>query len=223
MAFCENCGKQLFDETKFCLECGTYVNKTKKCIRNVMYDGEIHKCVNCGEVLSSFITTCPRCGCELRGLKNTSVLTEFVSKMKKIERERPHKEKVKNDKVSNTDAQKIQLIRDFVIPNTKEDLTEFLVFAFSNINERCYNSFSNVNKAQSELSNAWESKFDQAYEKARILFGDDPDFLKIQDIYDKKETRVRREKKKSTFLTIATLLITLLGFTALFVFGYYLI
>ena len=38
------------------------------------------------------------------------------------------------NEVNETDQKKINLIRSYVIPNTKEDLFEFLVLASSNIN-----------------------------------------------------------------------------------------
>ena len=75
MAFCVNCGQELKEGVKFCANCGSTVIPHKKVVKNerkTFYDGEIHKCPNCGEVINSFIISCPSCGYELRGSSVTS-------------------------------------------------------------------------------------------------------------------------------------------------------
>lgn len=49
--------------------------------RKIVYDGEIHKCPNCGEVLESFISHCPACGLELNGKKVNATLTTFIDEI----------------------------------------------------------------------------------------------------------------------------------------------
>ena len=47
-----NCGKQLPDGAKFCLECGTKLGDTnarQASKRETIYEGTIYKCPNCGE------------------------------------------------------------------------------------------------------------------------------------------------------------------------------
>ena len=46
MPFCMNCGNELPEGAKFCLECGTSVgtSEQKEEKRKTVYDGEIHKC-----------------------------------------------------------------------------------------------------------------------------------------------------------------------------------
>ena len=65
MAFCSNCGKQLVDGAKFCSGCGATVVQTtveENAKRKVVYEGELHKCPSCGEVLGAFVSVCPVCG-----------------------------------------------------------------------------------------------------------------------------------------------------------------
>ena len=68
MAFCVNCGQQLGEGAKFCTNCGQTVttHKTESSERKTVYDGEIHKCPNCGEHLE-FDIECDDddcdCGC----------------------------------------------------------------------------------------------------------------------------------------------------------------
>ena len=80
MAFCSNCGKELNNGAKFCTECGTPVLSSDD-QRKTTYDGEIHKCPNCGEILEAFAMKCPACGCELRGKKSSSSVREFAMEL----------------------------------------------------------------------------------------------------------------------------------------------
>ena len=116
MVFCINCGQQLLDGAKFCANCGKAVgasqNETTE-QRKTVYEGEIHKCPNCGEILSSLSVICPSCGYEIRGNKASNSVKEFAMQLANAE----------NDK------QKITLIQSYPIPNNKEDILEFLILA----------------------------------------------------------------------------------------------
>ena len=95
MAFCSNCGQELADGAKFCSGCGKSVaeSATLQPIANlnqrkIAYDGEIHKCPSCGEVLNSFTSNCPACGYELRETKVTNSVQELVRKLEELEGKR---------------------------------------------------------------------------------------------------------------------------------------
>lgn len=173
--------------------------------RKVVYEGKIHKCPNCGEVLGSFQATCPTCGHEVRDAKNSYSVREFAVKLEEIEHGRSTKgfgiKKMLQDQneVNETDQKKINLIRSYVIPNTKEDLLEFLILASSNINLKRYNDFEQITMSQKAVSDAWEAKFEQAYEKAKLSFGNTPEFHKIQSLYEKKNGEITKSKKKLEF------------------------
>lgn len=110
--FCRNCGKQIPDDSKFCQFCGTtIVNGTNSNqTRTQVYDGAIHKCPNCGNVLDSFDAICPSCGYEIQkayGEKNAiDVFTENLISL-------------------NSTEKKKNYIENFNVPNTKKDLVEF--------------------------------------------------------------------------------------------------
>ena len=56
MAFCINCGQELTEGAKFCANCGKVVNgENPTPQRKTVYEGQIHKCPNCGEVLGAFV------------------------------------------------------------------------------------------------------------------------------------------------------------------------
>ena len=114
--FCSKCGNKIADDALFCKYCGQKVeqeddiNIEDRKKREIVYDGEIHKCPNCGEILKSFVPVCPACGYELRWTKNgMNKVQELLERLKRTS--------------SVTD--KIEIITNFYVPNTKEDLLEF--------------------------------------------------------------------------------------------------
>ena len=145
MAFCSNCGHQLTEGAKFCFNCGTKVNieePSQDDLRKVAYDGEIHKCPNCGDILDAYESVCKACGYEQRGSKATSSVHELAVRLQKIEETRLTNSNNSGfgfNRGSEIDQQKISLIRSFVIPNTKEDILEFAVLAASNVDASAYN------------------------------------------------------------------------------------
>ena len=166
MAFCMNCGKQLPDGAKFCLECGTKlgdINAEQMPKRETKYDGEIHKCPNCGDILDAYEAVCETCGWERRGTKASVAVTEFEERFL----------------AAKTTAQKNDLIRTFAIPNTREDIREFIMLAVSNI------------ATSSECVDAWAAKLEQAYQKAQLAFSKGNELSQIEGMYRKAKGHLR--------------------------------
>lgn len=187
MAFCSKCGNELDINAKFCSKCGTEIREKNENRREMVFEGTIHKCPSCGETLKSFITNCPSCGFELRDINVSSAVRELALKLEEIESKREEKKQKFNiltgtESLSKTDEQKISLIRSFVIPNTKEDLYEFLFLSQSNIEVDLYNNIEQKT-ARLAVSDAWKAKFEQAYQKAKILFKDDDRMIEIDSMY----------------------------------------
>lgn len=160
MAYCMNCGKELPDEAKFCAECGTAVIATPNSnshLRKTVYDGYLHKCPKCGEHLNAFATICPVCNYELRDVQATSCVHELSQKLEH----------------TDSEEQKIELISNFYIPNTKEDIYEFFILAYSNITAGGYGI------------DAWSVKLEQTYLKAKLAFGNNNE-LSISKNYIQK-------------------------------------
>lgn len=172
MAFCRNCGIQMKEESKFCSECGASVEQIdwdSKSRENV-FDGEIHKCPNCGERLNSFEMICISCGYELRGKKATYSVQLFYNELcRAIDLKK-----------------KDSMIRNFPIPNTKEDVLEFLILASSNV----------IGEDDKDIFDAWIAKFEQVYKKAQLLFKNEKDVKKIQELHDEFYINVYNEKTK---------------------------
>lgn len=207
MAFCINCGQELAEGAKFCANCGKAVNgENSTSQRESVYEGKLHKCPNCGELINSFTLVCPACGHEFRDAKAKSSVHELAAKLEEIEAHRaPKKPRTFKEEFFGTygsfsteDEQKINLIRNFAIPNTKEDILEFMILASSNIDMKLYGTETNADDtgAQRAVSDAWMAKFEQAYQKAQFSFPESPIFTKIQKIYYEKTKEVGKQKKK---------------------------
>ena len=209
MAFCMNCGQQLPEGAKFCSNCGTATEAVKTATpqRKTVYDGELHKCPNCGELINAFVTSCPTCDYELRGAKVSSVVKEFAEKLEKIEASREIKKagffKGNDNELTKTDEQKINLIRSFAIPNTKEDIYEFLILAASNISIEWW---KDTTEAQAAEESAWIAKFEQVYRKAEFVFGDEPVFLRLEKLYKEKNNAIKMKKWKLPLLFAGAIL-----------------
>lgn len=119
-------------------------------------------------MLGSFVSVCPSCGYELRGAQSASVIKVFSSKIEQ----------------ATFDEQKVTLIRNFPISNTKEDIFEFMILASSSI----------AGEHNEAVFNAWLAKFEQCYQKAKLAFGNDADFEKIQSLYDQTTKQVSKER-----------------------------
>lgn len=204
MAYCSKCGVKLAEGAKFCQKCGirTQDNYAYTTQRQWEFAGKIYKCPECGEVLKSFEINCPACGFELRGTKASSAVREFTRKLEAIEQRREskgprsYKERMYGEEITKTDEQKISLIRSFAVPNTKEDLYEFLILAGSNIDVDLYDGTVLKTDARLAISDAWKAKYEQAYQKAIIVLAGDHRLSEIQAIYDTTHQSIKRTRGK---------------------------
>ncbi len=173
--FCSKCGQKNSDDARFCNACGAELSQEKNgehtdapkedvTQRRMVYDGAVHKCPHCGEVLGAFVAICPSCGKEIRGAKASTIVIEFQSKLENAQ----------------NDQQRIAIISGFSIPNTKEDILEMMLVASSNLDVTIY-----VNKLHEEdITDAWMSLLSRCYAKAKSSFGDLPEFIEVKNIYD---------------------------------------
>lgn len=217
--FCSNCGTKLNEGAKFCHGCGAAVGavippappvieqpaQPKPQERQQEYVGKILKCPHCGGAITERHVICPDCGMEITGRSAVSSVQAFKEQLMEIE---SHRKKAFGgmfsvySSVDPADKQKLSLIRNFPIPNTIDDILEFVMLAIANI-DVSLSKKSWANSSQSMeifamempkvISNAWVSKLQQAYQKAEILFPNDPTFKGIQKLYfDKmKELKIK--------------------------------
>ncbi len=262
MAFCQNCGNELADGTKFCTNCGTPVGNTEsESTRKQTFVGEIRKCPSCGAEVPSMTAICPECGHEFANVKVDNSIKEFAQKLQEIESaEISHESKIQSKladqdtgpfglrmsaldrkdmqekgktfflkylciffgvliifgafavpnifgtigvlilgiglilltfmfpiKLSTFDKQKEGLIKSFVIPNQKESIIEFLMFASSQIEKptnklgEVASMFTNHGKKNRYWNKVWKTKISQAISKANITLSGDKDAMEKID------------------------------------------
>ena len=176
--FCSKCGKELDVNALFCKHCGQKVlqdeeiNIEDRQKRGIVYDGELHKCPNCGENLKSFVPVCPSCGYELRWTKNgTNKVQELLEKLNS----------------TRSITTKKEIIANFYVPNTKEDLFEFFTLAISQIDD------------DTPCAEAWYSKLEQTLIKVELTFGKNQDYEYLKKLFDKASKKKKIEDNKKNF------------------------
>lgn len=230
--FCSNCGTKLNEGSKFCHGCGSAVGTIQNNIlqveekappipptpkkeetregfsseRRQEYVGKVLKCPNCGAVISERTAICPECGMEITGKVALSSVQAFKEQLMEIESTRKHGYgKMFSFTVDPADMKKLSLIRNFPIPNSVDDIVEFMLLAVANIEvslskQTAMNKFDKWGKSEetsatiaTTISDAWVSKMEQVYKKAEISFPNDPAFVGIQQLYfDKlKELKIK--------------------------------
>ena len=176
--YCSNCRQALADTAKFCSNCGKSVsNNNSTTQRKTVYDGELHKCPSCGDIMGPFEIKCQMCGYDRRNTKAVNSVKEFELKFEQ----------------AKTVDKKIDLIKTFAVPNAQEDLLEFAVLAAMNIDLDAYCGGED-NSDDIRLSNAWLAKLEQAHEKAQILFDNTSVWQKIHTMYEKRVATLSKIK-----------------------------
>lgn len=223
--FCQYCGTKLDEGARFCKHCGEAVsgkyqerrssqvdenfggNPTE---RKTVYEGYIHKCPSCGEIIDAFTTVCPSCGYEIRGTRASTSAQGLAQKIELISsqqmpdfqekrsvmkivfgrdfREKDEVEEARNHFENQKRQEMASLIINYTVPNTKEDILEFMILAASNIDVK--------HGIDDEVTKAWIIKLDQIYHKAQISMNKHPDFPQIENIYMTKKQELKKQKRR---------------------------
>lgn len=162
------------------------------------FAGSLLKCPSCGAVISDTTVICPECGHQITGRVAVSSVQAFNNQLMAIESTRKTSRLGMFSIYGPADAadkQKLSLIRSYPIPNTIDDITEFIMLAIANIDvsvskKSWANSAISYETLAAEMpraiSNAWVSKMKQAYQKARIMFPNENAFTYIRQLYVEK-------------------------------------
>ncbi len=155
------------------------------------------KCPNCGAEIPSFSIKCDFCNFEIRNKEANNSITKLFEMLNAVEDTR------KDDNTSNPlvaigksyskmfqsafggdniHRKKIEIISTFPIPNTKEDILEFLSLALPKTKTNFFGS-SNEEK---EFAKTWKEKCKQTIIKARFSFKEDKSTLNMIENYAKQ-------------------------------------
>ena len=222
--FCSYCGTKLNMGVKFCSNCGKSVKKNDKNNdlnvsekeisvtkeekktneRQQEYIGSVLKCSYCGCAITQTTAICPDCGMKITGQVAVKSVHEFNEQLMLIESKRKRKGSVFS--ASPTDLQKLALIRSFPVPNTVDDILEFIFLAVANIDNslsknNIWNKMSNAGRETADtigktISDAWVAKMQQAYQKAKIMFPQEEIFKQIEELYLNKMKELKIKVKE---------------------------
>lgn len=147
--------------------------------------GDIRKCPACGAMLQSFQSRCPECGHEIMGVQANASIQKLFEMINDIESTRKSSSLSSNIFVqafSNApdpvDQRKIECIKNFPIPTTREDILEFLCMALplAKKQKRRFwadeDEMKNVEKHNSFVP-TWKAKCEQIIMKARFSMKED--------------------------------------------------
>ncbi|SEH50681.1 Double zinc ribbon [Ruminococcus flavefaciens] len=191
MPFCMNCGKKLPDGAKFCFECGTRFGSVNQQPRIQIFEGVVHKCPNCGEVVSSFEVNCSLCGYEFRDTRVSSALDSFSSQLQSLE----------------TEKEKIDFIKSFPIPNNKEDILSFMNYAKSNFDTEYYASHLDVE----DISDAWLAIIERCYQQAKYTLRGTSDLRDIKSDYLSIKGAINQQKAKNSAFSFIPYVLIIFG------------
>lgn len=231
LKYCTKCGNALYPDQNFCIKCGTprvdlskmgytdnvVTEKNTDCAesnrdRHIRFEGDLHKCPNCGGIINAFEVKCPVCGHEFRNNESSSSTKLFAKHIQEIEASRPNrlgKRKIwEINEIDKTDQEVISLIKNFPVPNNVEDMFEFMSLALSNINYQALAGHPDYSDAEKQKSEAWLNKMSQIYTKASMMNIGEQEYIKLTQIHsailDKKKIaekeQIRKGRKEWRFL-----------------------
>ena len=168
--------------------------------------GDVKKCPACGAIVTSFSAKCTDCGHEFSNIEANASIQKLFSLLTDLE----NKYSNPNEKVDLTSLftnvlskasnsaelinKKCELIKNFPIPNTKDDILEFLSSAVPHArkvktgigsmfaSKSWGGSDSNAYKEQ-EIGKAWKYKCEQIVMKARFSLKEDKKGLEEINMY----------------------------------------
>lgn len=157
--------------------------------------GDIRKCPACGTILQSFQTKCNDCGHEFTNISANNAISQLSKRLSEIEKEL-QREAEKDEDYSPTDfvsnnqlvsmigEKQASFIDTFPIPNTKEDILEFLSLSVPLASVKLNWLDRNVYKpGQYKLIKSWKAKAEQTIMKARFSMKEDKKTLEEIEHY----------------------------------------
>lgn len=203
---------------------------------------KVSKCPKCGQEIDSMTTSCPWCGCQINYKEAVNSITTFNQELQKIDTEKiqaieavdkefqeqinkawrdKKKEELESKKGDQENKieeryneKKENYVMNFPIPNTKEDIVQFMTLLASHIEKSL--------KGNSDVSTeVWVSKFNQVKTQAEIAMSHDEALSKVLSIYDETMEKYQIQQKKDKILIIAFCVIfAILAIKMLFFPGY---
>lgn len=161
--------------------------------------GDIKKCPACGAIVQSFQTKCTECGYEFSNIGSNSSITKLFKMLDEVESARNTQSAghMLADAFffgmgNRIDFRKKEIIKNFPVPTTKEDILEFLSLAVPNA-RKMGNFFtviwadpSKIKMSHNAFVPVWKAKCEQIIMKARFSMKEDKETLAQINEYAKQ-------------------------------------
>ncbi|MCC6816969.1 MAG: hypothetical protein IT267_11200 [Saprospiraceae bacterium] len=168
-------------------------------------EGDIKKCPSCGASVQAFATKCSDCGHEFRNIDSANSIKELIKKLEDAElmaRNAKSGGGLVGGLMSMIDGEtaiekriyeaKSSVLTTFPIPNTKEDILEFLALSVSQVNSIKIGAMiklagtSGTYGYKITFKNAWTSIANKVIMKARFSMKEDKKTLDEIEYYAKQ-------------------------------------
>lgn len=165
--------------------------------------GDVRKCPACCAIVPSMAAKCPECGYEFTNVEANSSTRLLMQKIDEIQAQ--YAELTAN--VDNKDESTIrtrgyqvkrqlndrtaQLIQNFPIPNTREDLIEFLTLCIGNSK-----ADSIMLDGNDPVTPAWRKKLQQVIAKVKVALPNDQQAQELIEEYEGKRENSKKKGKK---------------------------
>jgi len=144
---------------------------------------EIKKCPSCGEFLSQFSVICSACSFEFQLSIGEPSVKLLLEKLTSLESSKSKSGNLailsafSESKVTNLTAEKCELIKSFVIPNSKFEILSFISIAIplarKKTKAKMFSLNSNNTDDEDLIKDAWRLKCEQIIIQARFSMIDD--------------------------------------------------
>jgi len=161
------------DEVEMILEGKLHQLETGRTKSNKEKIGNIKTCPACGSNIKSMKLTCEDCGHEFANIEANKSITNLLNRINSLHKEPNEKENLFNQR-------KAEVINNTAIPNSKEDLIEFLTICSSQ------SGVAFTKRGYSKVLSAWSRKGFEALNKGKLLFKDDSSNMKLILEFEKK-------------------------------------
>ena len=164
--------------------------------------GDVKKCPSCGQPIEPGTIRCESCGYAFRGVESVSSVEKFSKMMRDIEEKHANKrggiisELLGEISFGNSgrDKELYTAITTFPIPNSKEDLIEFILYLQPKANDKKFEMGKTMSEVK--LGKAYCQKYQECLTKANYFLQDDPQF---QTLLERNGIVIKKRKKFGLF------------------------
>ncbi|KAB2963804.1 hypothetical protein [Zoogloea sp.] len=134
----------------------------------VVKKGNVNKCPSCGAQLGAFVSSCQSCGHEITDVEANRSITTLVSRLEEVEREVDEKGLTGRRREQTIVERRARVIRDFPVPNSREDLQQLLYFIQPKLIESV---------KPDPNTEDWRAKFNEVVSRAKNAYKNDSSAL----------------------------------------------